>query len=128
MRPRAGFTLTEVLVSLVLLGVVFGSLAGVAGRYAHNVATTGVRSAAIQMASDRIEQVRMHPRYGEIDLLFSGTEFDVRGIDGAVRETRVARQVDSLSSGVVDYTVVTVEVSRPGLLHPVARTTIVGAP
>lgn len=128
MRARAGFTLVEVMVSLVLLGVVFGTLAGAAGRYAHGVSTSGARSAAIQMANDRIEEVRMHPQYGELQLTFDGTEFDVQGVEGSVRETRVERQVDTLTSGVVDYTVVTVEVTRPGLVRPVARTTIVGAP
>ena len=50
------------------------------------------------------------------------------GIDEAVRETTVLRSADTLDSGIVDYTVVTVEVSLPGVTGSLARTTIVAAP
>lgn len=128
MTRRDGFSLVEVMVSLALLGVVFMALSGTAARYAHNVTASGARAAALQMANDRIEEVQMHPRYGELNAVFSGSELDVNGVRDALRRTAVRRMADTISTGVVDRTVVTVEVEYPGLLGSVSRTTIVGAP
>lgn len=128
MRAREGFSLVEVIVSLTLLGVVFMALSGTAAQYAHNVSISGARAAAIQMANDRIDEVQMHPRYGDLVTVFGGTEFDVNGVRDAMRRTTVRRQADTLSTGVVDMTKVTVEVEYPGLLQPVSRTMIVAAP
>lgn len=128
MRAREGFTMVEVLVSLVLLASIFMALSGTAARYAHGVSVSGARASALQLANDRIEEVRLHPRYGELTTQFQGIEFDVNGIADSYRRTQVTRMADTLNSGVVDVTVVTVEVFRPGLTEPVERTTTVGAP
>jgi len=128
MRAREGFSLVEVIVSLTLLSVVIMALSGTAAQYAHNVSISGARAAAMQMANDRIDEIQMHPRYGEIATVFSGSELDVYGVRDALRRTTVRRQADTLSTGVVDMTKVTVEVEYPGLLQPISRTMIVAAP
>lgn len=128
MRNRNGFSLVEVMVSLTLLGVVIMALSGTAARYAHGVSTSGARAVAIQMANDRIEEIQLHPRYGDLGTVFSGSELDVNGVRDAMRTTIVRRMVDTLDTGIVDRTVVTVEVHHPGLLQTVSRTAVVAAP
>jgi len=128
MRNRDGFSMVEVMVSMALLAVVFMALSGTTARYAHDVSASTARAVAIQMANDRLDEVQMHPRYGELSLVFGGSELDVNGIRDAMRTTTVRRMADTLDSGIVDFTKVTVEVQHPGLLHPIARTAVIGAP
>lgn len=128
MRQRDGFTILELIIAMGLLAAVFLAVTGATATYAHGVTSSGARASALQMVDDRIQEVRMHPRYGELLIAFDGTEFDVNGMSNAVRTTKVTRTVKTVGSGEVDYTTVTVEVIRPGLVNPVSRSTIVGAP
>jgi hypothetical protein len=123
---RGTISLADVLVSLAILLSIFLVLSGAAARYAHAMA--GAHDSAVELAEDRIEEVRAHPHYEELATRFRGVEFDVEGIPESYRRTGVVRRMDTLEVGVADRTEVTVEVYRPGLAEPLVRCIVVEAP
>lgn len=128
MKARDGFTLVELIVSMVLLSVVLISLSGATVRYVRGVSEAELQASALLLVNDRLEQVQLHPSYLELEEEFAGYEESVGGIQGASRTTTVDRETTSTETGVVDLTRVTVQVLQPGMRDPVERTIIVGAP
>lgn len=126
---RAGFTMVEVIVALVILSVGVLGVAASAGRLHTAVARSGSEAVAQQAARDRLDRVLLHPRYGELDSLFTAVEDPVDGRDDYRRSTEVSRIVQSVpGGGEVDFTRIVVTVEGPGLREPVVRTAVVGAP
>lgn len=124
---RHGFTLIEVMVALViLLGVVLG-IAQLTGTMIHTVATSDRRMAAVELAEDRLTQVRLDPSYDNLESLYNGTESSFTGLPGVTRATVIAHTGGGTLTG-PDYKKITVTVSGPGLLVPVSRTVTVAAP
>jgi len=125
MRRRRGFTLIEVMISLVILTVALLGTASVTGWFVHTVATSGRSSAASQLAADRIEEVRLQPDYGVLES-FAATETGFPSLPGFTRVTQVVRVGGTGMS--TDYKKITVTVTGPGLTAPVSRTVSVAAP
>ena len=124
---RQGFTLIEVLIAIVILtGVILG-MAHVTGRMLHTIATSDRTSAALELVSDRLEQVSLDPDYEGLAAEYKGTETGFPTLPGFKRTTSVVRTGGSGKSG-PDYTRITVTVDGPGLLAPLSRTVTVGAP
>ncbi len=126
MRGTRGFTLIEVMIALVLLSVALLGMASVTGSIVRTAVTSDQATTALQLAEDRIEQVRLEPAYGRLDTLYAGTESSLPGFPGFSRQTRVTR----ISSGTppAQFTRITVTVQGPGLLRPVTRTVTVAKP
>ena len=126
MRSKRGFTLVEVMIALVILMVVVVGFMSTSSRLMHTVAVNDRQEAAIRLAYDRIEMVRLDPRYTKLESLFVATETSFPTLPGFTRVTAM-----SLVGGPgqpTDYKKVTVTVTGPGLLAPVKRTTTVAAP
>lgn len=127
--PRDGFTMVEVIVALLILTVGVLGIAASAGRLHTAVSRSGSEAVAQQAAHDRLSRVLLHPRYAELDSVFSAVEDPVAGLDGYRRATDVDRVVQSVSGGgQVDFTRITVTVEGPTIPDPVVRTAVVGAP
>jgi prepilin-type N-terminal cleavage/methylation domain-containing protein len=126
MGSRRGFTLIEVILALTILLVVLLLLATSTGRTVHTAATASAQEAALQLAMDRVEQVRADPRYNSIDTLYVGTETGFPSLPGYTRTTRIVRVGGTGQPN--DFKKITVTVTGPGLAAPVARTTTVAAP
>jgi prepilin-type N-terminal cleavage/methylation domain-containing protein len=123
---RAGFTLVEVMVALViLLGVVLG-IAQVTARMVHTVATSDVQLTAVQLAEDRLAQVQLDPDYADLEANYATTESTLPGEPGFTRTTAIVHFGGAGQPQ--DYKKVTVSVTGPGLLAPITRTVAVGAP
>lgn len=122
-----GFTLIEVVVALVILSTAVLGLAASASRLATASAAAELRALALEGAEDRIARVRLDPRYGGLDSLYTGTDTDLFGIPGLTRTTRVIH-VQLGSPGAVDYKRVSVTVTGPMLDPPLSRQIIVAAP
>jgi len=123
---RAGFTLVEVMVALViLLGVVLG-IAQVTARMVHTVATSDVQLTAVQLAEDRLAQVQLDQDYANLESTYATTESSIPGDPGFTRTTAIVHVGGAGQPQ--DYKKVTVSVTGPGLLSPVTRTVAVGAP
>lgn len=118
---RAGFTLIEVLVSMVLLGfALMGAQALLTDRLLQNVGTLDVRATALQLASDRVQIIQADPGYSDLSSRYSGTESAITGFTGFRRITTL--RPDS------GFTSVTVRVVTPSMTDTVSRTVVVGAP
>lgn len=125
---RAGFTLVEVVIALVILAAGVLAISSSAARMSRAALSAERNAAALQAVQDRITRVLVHPEYADLDSLFDGVEEGV-GEMGFTRTTEVERRKVDLDNGeVVDFTEVTVAVDGPHLAEPVVRSTIVGAP
>jgi len=124
-RADAGFTLVEVMVSMVILAVVLvGFQAAATQRLLGDLQVQDTRNAAVQLAADRLRVVQLDPVYNELFNRYNGRETAIPGYPGFARVTTVAQTVSNGN----DFTTVTVQVTRPGLAVPVQRSTVIAAP
>ncbi|MBX6331214.1 MAG: hypothetical protein IRY91_05145 [Gemmatimonadaceae bacterium] len=117
-------TLIEVLAALTILTGATLGMAAFVGRFAHATGENEARDTAVQLATDRLEDVKGDPVYANIEADFKGTESSISGYPGYTRQTLV-QHVGGTSSSNVDYKIVTVIVKGPGLDEPVSKTTII---
>ncbi len=126
-RRREGFTLIEVMMAVVILtGVVLG-MAHVTGRMLHTISTSDRSAAALELVSDRLEQVSLDPDYGDLEDEYEGTETGFPSLPYYTRKTDIVHTTPGKKGG-PDYKRITVTVDGPGLLAPISRSATVGAP
>ena len=122
---RSGFSLVEVVVALVILSTAVLGLASSATRLTTTAAAAQVRALAMESAQDRLARVRLDPRYGALDSLYSGTDENLFGITGLTRTTRVVHILRTSPS--LDYKQIMVTVTGPTLETPVSRVIVIAA-
>lgn len=123
-RRRAGMTLVEVVVAMMLLGGVLLGLGSFTMQLSQASSRARLRAVAAQLASDRLEAVKGAPRYSAIDSMYVATEASADGHPGYTRQTMVTH-VGGTAQDSVDYRIVTVEVRNAQLPTPVRKTTII---
>jgi prepilin-type N-terminal cleavage/methylation domain-containing protein len=123
---RNGFTLVEMLLSIVVLAIILASVARYTGQYLHTVTTSTTRTAAAEVARERIGLVDMDPSYTTLGAVWSGTTTGFPGYPGMTRITNVSR-VTGINPR-RDYTIVTVRVMEPTMGAPIDVTTVVASP
>jgi len=124
-RPDAGFTLIEVMISMVILGIVLvGFQAAATQRLVGDLQIQDIRNAAVQLAADRVRAVQLDPVYNELPLRYAGVESSIPNYPGFKRTTTV---VQTTATG-NNYTTVTVQVQRTGLKTPIYRSVVIAAP
>lgn len=123
-RPRAGMTLMEVMVALILLAGVLLSLGKFSAGMARTTGTARLLATATQLVSDRIGIVKGAPRYSAIESLYVATEVSVAGFTDFKRTTMVKR-IGGMPTDSIDYKIVTVEVSNASLSKPVRKSTVI---
>ena len=125
---RAGFTLVEVVVALVILSTAVLGLAATSSRLATTANTAELRALALEAVEDRVAEVRLDPRYSALDSLYQGTESDILGTSmrGYDRTTTITRVLST--SPALDYTRISVKVTGPLLTEPISRQISVAAP
>lgn len=126
-RLEGGFTLVEVIVAMVILAVAVLGLASSATRLTTTTASAELRALALEAAEDRLARVRLDPRYGGLDTLYSSVETGLFGVEGMTRTTTV-EHVQQASPNAVDYKRITVKVTGPMLSPPISRLLVVAAP
>jgi prepilin-type N-terminal cleavage/methylation domain-containing protein len=93
MNERAGFTLFEVLISMVLLGItILGMQAAMVDQTLGRTNREEQRAIANQLVNDRIEQIQVQAR-NQYALIATGTESPVPGFAGWTRHTNVRSSV-----------------------------------
>jgi prepilin-type N-terminal cleavage/methylation domain-containing protein len=126
MNNKSGFTLIEVILALTILLVVMMMLATTTGKTVHIATTSANQGAAIQLAIDRVEQVRADPRYDALDTAYTATETTFPTLSGFTRVTSIVRTGGLGQPN--DYKKITVRVTGPGVSPAVVRTVTVAAP
>lgn len=121
---RDGFTLIEIVMAMSILLIVMLTLVTMTGRSVHTTTMSEREQAAIQLATDRTDEVRTNPNYAGLDSIYAGTETNFATLQGFQRVTTVVRT----TSGGHDYKKITVRVTGPGLTQAVTRTVTVAAP
>lgn len=126
-RARNGFTLVEVVVALLILGMALLGLALFVSRMAHAGTSSHLLGTASELAADRIETIKSATTYAGLGS-FAGTETTIPGIgnSGFTRQT-IIRHVGGGTSDSVDYRIVTVIVTNPAMTDSVRKTTIIAA-
>ena len=125
LRVRPGFTMIEVIVASVILGAALLAMAGFTVRYQQVDAGARVISRAQQAANERLERVRTAQPYLSLDTMAT-TESSVAGYPGYLRQTMVTH-VGGGATDTVDFRIVTVRVTTPGVARVVSKTSTVGA-
>ena len=124
---RAGFTMVEVIVALVILGVAVLGLSASAASLATRAADAELRARALYAVQDRLAQVQMDSRYGSLDSVYAGTENDALGMTDFTLTT-VVSHVQQTNPTPLDYKVVSVVLDGPTLGGAVSRQVVVAAP
>lgn len=126
---RNGFTLVEIMISMVILSVAVLGLSASTSRMITPVDSAEEEFSALQAAEDRLAVISLDPRYGVLDSLYAGTESTLLGFPGYSRRTDFTRtQATGTGGKVIDYWTVTVFVIGGRLSDPVSRKLVIGAP
>jgi prepilin-type N-terminal cleavage/methylation domain-containing protein len=120
---RSGFTLVEMLLAIVILAIILGSVARYTSQYLHTITTSTTRTAASEVARERIGLVDMDPSYTTLAAAWAGTEIGFPGYPGMTRVTTVSRVTGNAPPS--DYTIITVRVTEPTMGAPINVTTVV---
>lgn len=123
-----GVTLIEVIIAMVILTVVLLGMGSFAVRFTRTVQQSDARTVAVELASQRISEVRSSPNYAGIETTYNGTEASIAGFSGYRRTTQIVRTGGPKPTNNQDYKTVTVSVVAPGLTAPIKKTVIVAAP
>jgi Tfp pilus assembly protein PilV len=117
-RRRAGVSLLETLLAIAILGGAVLSAGAYFTRFIHSVSDERTRSTAMQLAAERLEQVKTATSYAGIDALYAGVEPSVTGYSGFARRTDISR-VGGQPADSIDYKIVTVTVTTPAIRRSV---------
>ena len=123
---RHGFTLIELMLAIVILTIVLTGVARYTAQFMHAVSTSTTRTAAAQVATERIELVKADPSYLSLGTIWNQSQTGFPGYPSMTRITTVSRITGNAPQR--DYTVVTVRVTEPTMSSPVNVTTVVGRP
>jgi prepilin-type N-terminal cleavage/methylation domain-containing protein len=132
-RPEAGFTLIEMAIAVVILGIALLVVPLASAKFTKTVSTNRIRNEANALADAWIARCRAEPNYNALDSNVTGKcRGTVTGL-GTYSFTRTTTvTADATLSGVADslnnYKRVTVVVTGGGLSSNVTRTVTIAKP
>jgi type II secretory pathway pseudopilin PulG len=125
---RPGFTIVEVLLAVVLLSFMVMGFQAATGTIMHYGAQSDREGVAVQVARDRLDVIRLDPRYERLKRDYEESDTPVQSHPGLKRTTLIEHTRQTTVTGVLDYHTITVRVTGAGLRQPVSRTIVVAAP
>ena len=130
MQNRRGFTLIEILVAIVILGVLAVGVARFSAAFSQSLTSSSVRVVGAGVASDRMQLIRADPRYTALVTLYNaGAGADTTGFSGYPSMRRITTLVrDQSGTPARDRTTVTIRVIDPGLRDTVSVTSVIASP
>lgn len=126
-RQRAGMTLIEVMVALVILAGSLVAMGNFMGKFTHTQRIASLRQDAIDIATDVLDSCQHDSSAATIQTDFGGTVNVTR--DGATfSRTTTVKQLGSATTGTYDYYIVTTVVTPPANLARGSSGTVTLAP
>lgn len=125
---RAGFTIVEVLLALLLLSFMIMGFQAATGEIIHYAAQSDREAVAVHVVEDRLSLIRLETEYELLATRYAEQAVPLPDYAGMTRTTVIDRTEAAVETGVLDYTTVTVTVEGAGLRQPVARTLVIAAP
>ena len=127
-RTERGVTLIEVIIAMLILTVVLLGMASFAVNFTRTVGTSDSRTIAVNLASQRLSEIRSAPNYSALEATYIATEGSIAGFTGYSRVTQIIRTGGPRPTYTNDYKTVTVTVTAPGIPLPIKKTVVVAAP
>lgn len=126
MSLKKGMTLVEVMIAVAILATSSLALAAFMAKFAKAISVSDVKNTAVELASQRIEEIKNAPRYAAIDSMYTGVVSMGAPYTGFTRQTLVSH-FGGGASDLYDYRTITVVVNNTRLSAPIKRTTIIAA-
>ena len=126
-RGERGVTLIEVIIAMLILTVVLLGMGSFAVNFTRTVSRSDARTIAVNLASQRISEVRSAPNYSTLEATYIATEASIAGFTGYSRVTQIVLTGGPRPTYTSDFKTVTVTVTAPGI-NPVKKTVVVAAP
>lgn len=129
MKARQGFTLVEVIISLVLLGTVVLSLSAATAGMIRASTESGRNTVSMSLVQERLGQIAADPDYDSLETNYQNVETGtLQGVQ--YRRTTLIQRVrqDQAGGRAIDYKRVTVTVEETGSDRELTRSITVGAP
>lgn len=129
MKSRDGFTLVEVIVSLLLLGTVVLSLSAATAGMIRSSTESARNTVSMSLVQERLGQIAADPEYDALQENYQEVETgELQGV-GYRRTTLVQRVRQNQQGGrAIDVTRVTVTVEETGTGRSLTRSISIGAP
>jgi prepilin-type N-terminal cleavage/methylation domain-containing protein len=127
-RSERGVTLIEVIIAMVILTVVLLAMGSFAVNFTRGVRQSDARTIAVNLADQRLAEVRSSPNYSTLETTYNGTEATISGFTGYSRVTNIQLTGGPRPTNTQDYKTVTITVTAPGIATPIKKTIIVAAP
>lgn len=129
MKTRDGFTLVEVIVSLLLLGTVVLSLSAATAGMIRSSTESARNTVSMSLVQERLGQIAADPDYDSLEENYRGVETgELQGV--AYSRTTLVEHVRENQQGgrAVDVKRITVTVQETGSGRSITRSISVGAP
>lgn len=123
--PR-GFTLIELVVSIVILSVTCVAMLRFGGMFSRSNADATARADAARIASSRLETIRSAATYAAIDG-YAETNTIPTGFAAFKRTTVITRVGGTAATDTLDYKIITTTVTSQRLTSSVSKTTAISA-
>ncbi len=125
--PR-GMTLIEIIIALTILAAVLLGMGQFAFNFSRVERQSEARTIAVNLADQRLSQVRASPNYSGMEANYAGSEATIAGFPGFTRVTTIIHTGGVRPTYTNDYKTVTVTVTGPPLKTPVMKTVVVASP
>lgn len=125
--PR-GLSLIEIMIAMVILTVVLLGMGRYMVDFSRTVRKSESRTVAVNLAAQRLSEIRASPNYTNLETNFATTETSITGFPGYTRSTIITHTGGPRPTYTNDYKVATVTVTGPGLSVPIRKTIVVAVP
>lgn len=128
-RARAGMTLIEVILAVVILSGAMLGLANFGRKFQHATSDATIQALASDLATQKLEEIKAYRVYSTLAATFDGTTQTFASNPTYVGFTRTTAAVrcSGCPDGVNDYITVTVTVTGNTLASPQKKTTVIAA-
>jgi Tfp pilus assembly protein PilV len=121
-------TLIEIIIALTILATVLLGMGQFAFNFSRVERQSEARTIAVNLADQRLSEVRASPNYSGMETNYGGTEATISGFPGFSRVTTIIHTGGPRPTFTNDYKTVTVTVSGPPMKTPVTKTVVVASP